>query len=244
MQSVGQTDLFGSLSDEEKKYIAPDYVIVSHEDTLEKLSAEKNVLGLYLSGHPIKIYENEITRLTTCAIDALSKQMGKSVCIAGLLIAIKKIITKQGKRMAILTLEDRKGVVEVTLFSKLCDEVLPYLEKNQVYIVHGKVEEDSFNQNIRMLAESIELLDVKRAQLAKRLVIFVESEAHVEKLVADLPPIMQPFQGGHCPVQVFYQSNDAKVKIELGKNLSVHPKNALLAQLKQLCGEAFVKVGY
>ena len=146
--------------------------------------------------------------------------------------------------MAILTLEDRTGIIEVTLFSKLLNEVGAILEKNQVYIIHGKVEEDNFNQNVRMLAESIEHLDVKRAQLAKRLVIFVESENQVEKLLADLPPIMLPFQGGRCPVQVFYKTSDAKAKLDLSDKWSVHPKNALIAQLKQLCGEEFVKVGY
>ncbi|OGT34107.1 MAG: DNA polymerase III subunit alpha [Gammaproteobacteria bacterium RIFCSPHIGHO2_02_FULL_39_13] len=236
-QAVGQVDLFGSDADVSEAHIIK-------ENPLKKLENEKAVLGHYLSGHPIKIYENEITRLTTCVISGLSAHMGKSIVIAGLLIGIKKIITKQGKRMAIVTFEDRTGVVEITLFSKLFDEVSPYLEKNQVYIVHGKVEEDSFNQNVRMLAESIDHLDMKRAKLAKRLVIFVESEKHVEKLLADLPSIMQPYQGGDCPIHVFYKNNDAKANIELGKEWSVHPKNNLLAQLKQLYGEEAVKVGY
>lgn len=243
-QAAGQTDLFSALSSDDDNTNQPDYVVVSQEDALEKLDNEKNVLGQYLSGHPIKIYENEIARLTTAKIGELSHYIGKNVVVAGLLIGLRKVITKQGKRMAIITMEDRTGVIEMTLFNKLFETAAPYLEKNQVYIVHGKVEEDSFNQQVRMLVESIEHLDIKRAQLAKRLVIFVESKNHAEQLLADLPPIMQPFQGGYCPVQVFYKTNDAKAKIDLGKNWSVHPKNQLLAQLKQLCGEECVKVGY
>ena len=243
-QAVGQDDLFGAMTPEEKKSSIPEYVFISQEDLLEKLEGEKATTGHYLTGHPIKIYENELSHLTTTNLGELSKQLGKSVVVAGLLIGLRRVITKQGKRMAILTFEDRTGVVEMTLFSKLFDEAAPYLEKNQVYIMHGKVEEDNFNHNVRMVVESIESLDVKRGQLAKRLVIFVESENHVEKLLTDLPLVIQPFCGGHCPIQVMYKTSDAKAKIQLGNKFSVHPKNALLAQLKQLCGDAFVKVGY
>ena len=242
-ESVGQTDLFSSL-DAAAEAIPVEYVAVKNEDVVAKLDNEKSVLGMYLSGHPIKIYENELARMTTAKLFALSDHLGKTVTVAGLLIAIKKIITKSGKRMAILTLEDRSGTVEVTVFSKLLEEASPYLIKNDIFIVHGKVEEDSFNQNVRMLAESIEALDVKRSQRAKRLVIFVENDAHVEKLLADLPPLVQPFSGGECPIQLVYKTESAKAKIDLGKEWSVYPKNALLAQLKQLCGEELVKVGY
>lgn len=241
--SAGQSDLFGAtLHDDKECHV--DYVVMNHEDAVERLEAEKAVLGQYLSGHPIKIFENEIKYFTTASLIALSQYIGKSVTIAGLLINLKRVVTKQGKRMAILTMEDRTGVVELTLFNKLYETAAPYLEKNQVYVVRGKVEEDRFNQNARILAESIEHLDNKRAQLAKRLVIFAESEKAVEKLLADLQPIIAPYCGGCCPIQVMHQTADTKVTTELGKDWCVHPKNALIAQLKQACGEGCVKVGY
>src|SRR3990167_155093 len=245
--SAGQTDLFGALSQDEKNANTPDYVLVSLEDAVEKLEGEKAVLGHYLSGHPIKIYENELSYLTTCQLGELSNHLGKTVTVAGLLIGLRRVITKQGKRMGIITMEDRTGSVEMTLFSRVFDEVSATLEKNQVFIVHGKVEEDSFNHNVRMLVESIEHLDVKRSNLAKRLVIFMKNITHedqVNSFLEDLQPLIQPFSGGKCPMQLVYQSQDAKAKIQLGENFSVHPKNNLIAQLKQLCGEEFVKVGY
>ena len=242
-QSLGQTDLFGALVTDDHNPVSVDYVVVQ-DDLLQKLENEKAVLGHYLSGHPIKIYENEISRLTSTRLGDLTKNLGKSVIVAGLLIDLRRVITKQGKRMAIITMEDRSGVVEMTLFNKVFETAAPYLEKNQIYIVHGKIEEDSFNQNVRMLVESIEHLDIKRAQLAKRLVIFAQTQGHAEKLVSELPAMVQPFVGGDCPIQVYYQKDEAKAKIELGKNWCVHPKNALLVKLKQLCGEEWVKVGY
>ncbi|MDP1574899.1 MAG: DNA polymerase III subunit alpha [Coxiellaceae bacterium] len=237
--SHGQVDLFSMIEE-----VAPEYVMVTHDDMLQKLENEKAVLGHYLSGHPIKIYENELSYFTTTHLGDLTQQVGKSVAIAGLLIDLRRVITKQGRRMAILKLEDRHGVVEITLFNKLFETVAPYLEKNQIYIVSGKIEEDNFNQGVRMLAESIDHLDIKRAQLAKRLVILTESLSQAENVIVNLMPVIKPYQGGHCPIQVIYKTADAKAKIDLGKEFSVHPKSTLLAQLKQLCGESYVKVGY
>lgn len=239
---AGQTDLFGALSPTEKIH-QPHYVS-TREDILTKLNGEKETLGLYLTGHPIKIYENEISHLTTTALSELSKYIGKVVSVAGLLVHVKRMMTKQGKRMAVLTMEDRFAHVDMTVFSKLYDEISPILEKNQIYIVRGKVEEDRFNQNPRLMLESIEPLDHKRAALAKRIVIFVKNELEMEKILSDLPPIMQPFCGGQCPLTLAYQNEAAKAKLQLGEKWRVHPKNALLAQLKQLCGEEQVKVAY
>ena len=95
-----------------------------------------------------------------------------------------------------------------------------------------------------MVVDSIEHLDTKRANLAKRLVIFVKDKMHVDQLLETLPPVIAPFCGGDCAVQFSYQSAEAKANIDLGKKWMVQPKNALLAQLKQLCGEECVKVGY
>lgn len=238
-KSAAQVDLFATMEE-----TAPDYEVIEREDSLQKLEHEKAVLGHYLSGHPIKIYENELSFFTTTNLFHLSEHLGQSVTVAGLLIDIRRIITKTGRRMAILKLEDRFGTVEVTLFSKIFETVAPYLEKNQIYIVNGKVEEDSFNQSVRMLGESVDHLDIKRAQLAKRLVIFAESLSQAENLIVNLSPVIEPFQGGDCPIQVVYKTKDAKAKLDFGKEWKVSPKSALLAQLKQLCGEAFVKVGY
>ena len=241
-KSAGQNDLFGGQSDEQSS--DPDYMIVPAEEELTRLNGEKETLGMYVSGHPIKIYENEISHFTSCNLGDLAMHMGKNVVVAGLLVAIKKIITKKGRRMAILTLEDRTGVSEMTVFSKLYDEVSPYLEMNQVYVVNGKVEEDTFNQGVRMVLESIDHLDNKRAGLAKRLVIFADDALNAEQLMETLPAIIAPYQGGNCPVAFIYKNDEAKAKLQLGDEWSVHPKNALLAALKQTCGEAQVKVAY
>jgi len=238
-QFAGQTDLFSQeIGASSLHYVhAPDNIV-------EKLNGEKETLGLYLTGHPIKIYENEIAHFTVCALHDLSKYIGKTISVAGLLVGIKKMMTKQGKRMAVLTMEDRTGQVEMMMFSKLYDEISARLEKNQVYIIRGKVEEDRFNQHVRLAIESMEHLDHKRSALAKRIVIFLRNELDLEKILSDLPSLAQSFAGGHCPLTVAYQNQNAKAKLELGEKWRVHPKNALLAQLKQLYGEDCVKVAY
>lgn len=241
---VGQNDLFGGMQSNNHSQRSVDYVITRDTDDLTRLEGEKETLGMYHSGHPIQMYENEINYLTTCYLGAINRHMGKSVTVAGLLTGVRRVVTKSGRRMGIITLEDRSGTVEMTLFSKLFEEVSPYLEKNKVYIVGGKVEEDSFNNQARLVLETIDDLDDKRTVLAKRLVIFADNQAEMEDWLEALPTIMAPFKGGECPVFLDYTNKEAKARLQLGAQWQLTPKNALLAQLKELCGEDRVKVGY
>lgn len=242
--SLGQHDLFGAVSSQDNESRVVDYVIQPESDDLTRLEGEKETLGMYLSGHPIQIYEHEIDYFTTCRLGELNRHMGKSVTVAGLLIGVRRVITKSGRRMGIVMLEDRTGIVEMTLFSKLFEEVSPYLEKNKVFVVSGKVEEDSFNNQARLVLEAIDDLDNKRTLLAKRLVIFAENAQEMNEWLEALPTIMLPFKGGSCPVFLDYKNNEAKARIQLGDDWQLTPKNALLSQLKELCGKDRVKVGY
>jgi len=241
---VGQDDLFGAMPDTDDQAHQPEYVVIEQSNPLAKLQGEKDTLGLYISGHPIQMVEDDIEKMTTCKLSALPRHMGKSVAIAGLLLSVRRVITKSGRRMAILTLEDRTGQVEVTLFSKLYEEMAPYLEKNEVFVVRGKVEEDSFNQSARIVVEAIDHLDHKRAGMAKRLVISAENQAQIEMLANALPPVLKPFCGGNCAVTIECQNEIGKAKLQLGDAWKVTPKNKLIAQLKELCGDEFVVVGY
>lgn len=242
--AMGQDDLFGEASGADQKADQPDYVFIEDVNMLETLQGEKDTLGLYISGHPIQIVEAEVDKMTTCKLAELPRYMGKSVCVAGLLLSVRRVITKSGRRMAILTFEDRSGQVEVTLFSKLFEEMAPYLEKNEVFVVRGKVEEDSFNQSARMVVESIDHLDHKRAGMAKRLVIQAADEAQIERLANALPPILKPYCGGDCAVTIVCQNQIGKATMQLGDAWKIMPKNKLLMQLKQLCGDAAVTVAY
>lgn len=118
----------------------PKYAKAEPMPEREKLAFEKEVLGLYLSPHPIATLKKEqnlhvlsISRLAQC-------KSGEFVEIVGNVVSKKQIRTKKGEPMAFLQLEDEDGQVDVTLFPRTYDQVINWLEEDQNIIVKGKIE--------------------------------------------------------------------------------------------------------
>ncbi len=243
-QQAGQGDLFSDI-----ETIAPAQL---HQQTTtvvpwahrELLQREKSALGFYLSGHPLQMYEQELAQFITAPLAELKLAQGKNATIAGVLVAVRPLNTKSGKRMAVITLEDRSGRIEVTLFSRLYSNLSGLLVKDQVYVVKGKVEKDDFTNGVRMVAESLQTLEQTRADLAKRLVIQVQNQDQVNELLHELTSLIETHRGGKCPVAIAYQAEAAHCELALGRSWFIKPKDDLIAELQQCCGEERVMVEY
>ena len=83
----------------------------------ERLSFEKELLGFYVSGHPLGEVKDELNRYTDCKASQTEGKEGREVRIGGLLTAMRETRTKRGKRMAFATLEDLEGSFELVIFS-------------------------------------------------------------------------------------------------------------------------------
>ena len=243
-QSAGQDDLFGGLSAIAEDNVEQQFVNVEPWGESTLLQSEKNVLGWFVSGHPIGAYEVEINKFVTTSIAKLNHWRGKEVVLAGLLINIRPILTKSGRRMAVLTLEDRSARIEVTLFSKVFDTVAAGLATDAVFVVNGTVEDDDYTGGVRVLAESIESLDQIRARRVKRLLIKVQDQQQADHLLQHLPECITPFKGGLTPITLAYIGEDASAELVLGDAWKVKPQDELLVKLKQLCGDERVVLEY
>ena len=118
------------------------------------------------------------------------------------------------------------------------------LQKEQIVVLRGKIEDDSYTGGVRVVAESLELMDKVRERLAKRLLIRVHDHDQVDRLLNNLPEIMQDFRGGTCPVVIAYKGEDAGAELQLGNAWHVSPRDALLLHLKKVCGESEVVLEY
>lgn len=240
---IGQNDLFGGTS-----IVAAEvelaYVEAQPWSDQEKLQYEKDTLGRYISGHPFRSYAKELSPVINCSIAHLQSRRRKDTQIAGMLIAQRHVITKSGRRMAILKLEDESGNIEVTLFSKLFEEVKEHLKIESIYIVKGKLEDDKFTGGVRMVADSLITLESYRMQQIKQLIFNVDSQTQVSQMLERLPQLLNAYRGGSCPICVRYQGNDARAELRLGASWSVEPKNALLNELEIEFGKDVLLVEY
>jgi DNA polymerase-3 subunit alpha len=124
----------------------------------QRLAYEKESLGFYVSGHPLKRYEDLIDKFTNAnAVSIKEKNDGAAVRIGGLIRSTKIIKTKRGDLMAFATIEDLHGAVEATVFSRIYVDVSDLLVEDNLVFIQGQVQKDE--QSVKILAEKVVAMD-------------------------------------------------------------------------------------
>src|SRR5207302_9275829 len=107
----------------------------------EKLRWEKELLGLYLSDHPLRQIAAELARLTDArAVEITSEIQDAEVRIGGIVRDVRRVVTKKGQLMAYAEVEDLTGVVDVVLFPRSYEQYRQLFEKEEVVVIQGKVD--------------------------------------------------------------------------------------------------------
>ena len=235
----GQNDMFG--------VIMVDQATVENEPLVEALEwskeqlliAEKETLGLYLSGHPIDRYVKELALFIPKRISELDAPEAKGykrneipVITAGLIVAIRTMKSKNGGRMAFVTLDDRTARLEVRVFADVYEQYQAALQPDKLVVIQGKIGQDNFTGGLAATAEVV--YDVARARemCGKALVVKIDNQSDDHGWVDFLKTTMHPFKDGLIPVEVDYRNQDARSVISLGADWKVTPSDALLASLE------------
>jgi len=208
----------------------------------QRLSCEKQTLGLYLTGHPIETYLPELKEIVTDRIINL-KPAKKTVLAAGLIIGIRVINTRRGK-MAILTLDDRSARIEVVMFSEGFEKFSHLIAKDKIVVIEGEVSNDDYSGGIRMSCNNLYSIDQAREHFAKHILLNLEHSQLKNGFINHLKTILQPFQQGSCEVVISYTQPQASARLALGEQWRVHPTDELLTRLVDFHGEDKVKVIY
>jgi DNA polymerase-3 subunit alpha len=260
---TGQNDLFGESHSAAplpvNKQVLPEW------DEEPRLQGEMDALGLYLTGHPITRYENELAHIISgklagvtaqCATPPPAPTTGKkeyrgrqgsderAVTIAGLVMSMRVIKTQRGGKIAFLTLDDNTARIDVRVFPDVYDKYQAMLAKNKVLVIQGGLGLDDFSGSYQVTAQSIYDINQARALFARRLVVGVESSQAGNGFAGLLADILQPFSEGHCPVCIDYTGSDAQARVSLGEKWSVHPSDELIHRLRDLAGKDRVVVEY
>jgi DNA polymerase-3 subunit alpha len=220
------------------------FVEADEWDDEHRLLAEKETLGLYLTGHPINRYETELKQITSTSLVELKPSRDQTVVVAGMVVAMQTRNTRQGDRMAYITLDDRTGRTEVAVFPEEFQNYRALLAKDKVLVIEGLVSVDEYSGSFRMRATRIYDIDAAREVYARQLLIRLGQEVAVNGFLAQLANTLQPFREGDCPVWVDYRRPDARARIPLGAEWRVRPTDELLHRLKDLAGEDAVRVIY
>ena len=240
-REMGQVDIFGAMAPPAQAQVATGAPEWSEEQRLE---GEKETLGLYLTGHPIARYAEELARMTDATIAQLKPTTDSTIVVAGLVVGLRTMQTRRGDRMAFVTLDDRTGRLELAVFSELYQKNRELLVKDTLLIVAGQVSVDEYTGGFKMSAETIYNMEQARAAFGARLVIDVDAGHVGNGFVAELKEILAPVARGTCPVYLHYHNQEAEAEIFLGEEWKVHPTGVMLERLTRLAGERSVHLIY
>lgn len=255
---AGMDDLFGMP---EPQASAPsDQQLLPRADAEwedeQRLQAEKDTLGLYLTGHPIDRHQAELTQMVSGSIGDLldgspdsggGRRRGvRKVVTAGLVIEARHRNTPRG-RMGSVVLDDRSGRIEVTVFSELYDECRDLLSEDKVLLVSGGLVYDDYRGGFSIRADKVYELEQAREVFAEQLKLLLlsnELDSAARELVQSLQAALNPYRGGHCGVLMEYHRADATSLIRFGQDWQIRPADALIKRLRGLLGEDAVRVIY
>jgi len=241
-QARGQNDMFGGPAEESQTVSVDEQEEWSEK---ERLEAEKETLGLYLTGHPIAQYEKELSRfVSTRLADVQPSRNKQEQTIAGLVVALQTRNTKTGGKLGFMTLDDRSGRLEVAAFTEVFAQFQDLIGKDRLLVIKGPVTEDDYSGGLRMRATQIYDIDQARENYARQLLIQLSADKAGNGFIDTLEKILSPYKNGQCPVCLDYQRSDASTRLLLGEEWRIRPTDELLYDLRKLLGNEQVKLIY
>lgn len=234
---TGQFDLFAML---EEKLPDDEYLESYPWSAMERLSAEKETLGWYVSGHPASQYNQEFA-FCTRVIAQLNPLATKKAWVCGLVAGIRRVITKRGKKLIILSLEDATGKLDIVVFAEIFDALTTPIQVGALVVIEGDISRDDYNGGTKMMATTLFSISEARNHFAKAVRVHINNKDASQ--LGTLKALLKQHKGKSI-VQVVYSNEKAKVLLSLASQWRVTASDELLAALRTIFGEESVGIAY
>ncbi|TAL07911.1 MAG: hypothetical protein EPO03_04285 [Porticoccaceae bacterium] len=209
----------------------------------ERLRGEKETLGLYLTGHPLDEYVDELERLVPLRIAAL-RAAREAQRLVGLVVGTRTMKTRRGDTMCFITLDDRSGRIEVAVFAELYREHREKLARDAILVVEGQVSEDDYSGGLKMRADVVHTLAEARRAALKSLVLELRGDRIDPAGATQLADILAPYRHGSCPLRLRYRRAGAMGEIALPPDWALNPEDELLHRLRDNFGRDSLQLNY
>ncbi len=258
----GQAQLFGSFGDEPGAEAAATMIRLPETAPwmeAEQLAFEKETLGLYWSGHPVDRYRTDLAEFGARSIAELAdapangsrndgwgpggpKPIEADTSVGGIVAAVRPLKTRKGDRMAVFTLEDAAGGVEVIAFPETFQRSAALIETGTLVLVRGKLERDE--ESVRLLASEILPIDALRERLAREVAIRVKRPADRGVFEA-LGEVFARHRGDRrvsFEIEVPGDAASIRVKADVSAQIRVRPSSTLVAEVEEIVGQGAVEL--
>ena len=243
-ESFGQSDMFGLLTTEPEQ-VEQAFADVPKWPEKVWLEGEKETLGLYLTGHPINQYADEIRNyIDGRLLDLRPTGKDQMSTAVGLVLGVRVMTNKKGRRWAIVTLDDKSARMDVRFFPDMYEQFESILESDRILLIKGQVSFDDFSGGNTITARDAMDIVQAREKNARALALQVDTQWCKPDKLASLQSILQSYSGGSCPVQLDILHPDVAVSLKCGAHWYITPEDQLLHELKQCLGEQAVKLAF
>jgi len=256
----GQAQLFGGFDENETTgangLSLPE---VAPWTESEQLGFEKETLGLYWSGHPVDRYAAALRELGAKSVADLAdaqpvqeagdswgpggrKPLEPDTSVGGIIAACRQLKTRKGDRMAVFTLEDAQGGVEIIAFPEAYQRSASLIETGTMVLVRGKLERD--DETVRVIATEITPIDSVRERIAREVAIHIRKPADRNTLET-LGEIFSRHRGDRkvsFEVETGEPPHRLRVKVDVSSQIRVRPSPALISEVEELVGAGAVEL--
>lgn len=228
-------DLLSDMHEEENNTDDIDYPDIDEIPESELLKHEKEVLGFYVSSHPLSKYQYLLGLMTINLSQLEEMQHDSQVTIGGIVKDVKYHLTKSQEKMAFITVEDLEGVCDVVVFPKLFAQNVRHIEEDKIIIVKGRCNINEDRKSV--VAE--EIYDIAEAleKLTEYIVIKINPVGMTKEKIAEIKQAVTINKGG-IPLKFAIKREDKyEVILSASESFHVKPKVSLFKQIEDFIGE-------
>jgi DNA polymerase-3 subunit alpha len=235
-RATGQCTLFDSFNGSGSGTSGYELSRIRDWHDNEKLQYEKEVLGLYITGHPLARYENEIKSFACVPIPDLADYAGTdSVSIVGVIYNLKVRISKNGRKFAVGMIEDLQGTIEAVFIPATYEQYESSIVMDEPVMLRGKIELESDAVKKIIIREVKPLREIRRDSTTA-VHIRIDPAGTDDRMLEKLRSLIAENRG-NCPVFFHVPGRRAKEKIiRAHSTFSVNPSETLIRELTQLVG--------
>ena len=224
--------LFGASDEvmipEPKLPVGPEWPL------MKKLNFEKDVTGIYISGHPLDEYRAEVEAHTNCSLDEIEKHIGREVKLAGIVMKANHRISKKGTGYGQFTLQDFSGSLDFMLFSEDYQNFKSLLEEGQCVFVRGSYQQRSYSDEFQLRVYEVQLLESTSKNLTQSVTLHIPLEDISEEMIEQVDALCQRHKGQH-KLKVIIVDKTHKMTLSLAsKGRKVHADNEFIVGVEQL----------
>jgi DNA polymerase III subunit alpha len=235
----GQSQLFGGGGEDGPHVSAPLPDAPAWTET-QQLAGEKESLGLYMSGHPLDRFGEELKAFGARRVADLGASEA-DVWVGGIVSGLRPLKTKKGDRMAVFMLDDVAGNVEVVVFPETFGKHGYLIESDAMLLVRGKFEKD--DESARLVATELMAVSTLKERTTREVAIHLAMPPHGRTTFEALAELFSRHRGDRrVSLELDLKGNPRPLRVRADVAQRVRPSDKLVAEVEQICGAGTVEL--